>query len=197
MSRVLAVALGVTLAFAAPTPSHAAGANPCPIIGRSSPAPDPSGTAAATKLAPAAATAAWLCHYAGLKDELPVSSLVFSKQVTEPRSLARLLNRAKHQTRGVWCSMDTGGQDVVVFATKGARIHVVISTSGCRFATSPQTRGTWRLSATAFAALAELDAVFATPTQSGVRVRQAQIRRAGTACGRPRSILWAYGQIVI
>lgn len=134
----------------------------CPSFGPNT----PSGSTLST-LAPSNPTAARLCHYATGHEKAPMSSLMFSKRVADPKALARLLNQAKRITGVVHCPKDRKGQveniktqAVVIFLSGGVETDVSMSWNGCRAAISNHTSDGWLLSKAAIAALAKLDPAF-------------------------------------
>lgn len=127
----------------------------CPSFGPNTPSGPHLG-----HLAPADPQAAVLCHYAANDEKAKFGTLVRSVKVSNPKALAKLLNQAKPIKGALSCPVNNGGQDEVIFMTKGVEKDVSISTTGCRDAISNNTSGGWLLSKAARVALAKLDPAF-------------------------------------
>ena len=127
----------------------------CPSFGPNTPSGSHPGP-----LVPAGPQAAVLCHYAASNEKATFGTLVRSVKVSYPKALAKLLNQTKPMKGTFNCPVRSGGQDVVLFMTKGVQTDVSIETTGCRNAFSNNTSVQGLLSKAAIVALAKLDPVF-------------------------------------
>ncbi|HEY0806873.1 MAG TPA: hypothetical protein VGD84_17505, partial [Pseudonocardiaceae bacterium] len=105
----------------------------CPDTRPTTTLPDVPGPA----MVPGTPTGAWGCRYQGLNDPHP-GALVRSAQATGARltRLVSTLNTAGPWRSGMYCPIDLGLRDLIVFDyASGNSVEVLVSVTGCASAT--------------------------------------------------------------
>jgi hypothetical protein len=112
-----------------------------------------------SQLVPSAPERAVFCKYAGSNEKVKYGTLIRFAAVQNPSALVALLNQAKNVPGGAgyFCPMDFNALDAIFFVKANKTTTVIIHTWGCRWVTSTNTSGTWRLSKAATSELQKLD----------------------------------------
>lgn len=122
-------------------------------------------------IAPTDATAALVCHYAGMNvAHVKPGTLLGATTVPDPQHFAQVLNRSTPMKTGpdgkvsILCPMDDGTRETILFSSPSqGEVRVNFPRNGCVFLTTSMARWVWQPSADASKEMTQLNKGYPAP----------------------------------